>query len=134
MITGINHITLSTCHLETSFHFYKDILKFKPLVKWERGAYFLAGNVWFCLSLDPDFKNQRQKGHIAFTATAEFLEEIQRKVNLGTLKQWTDNTSEGNSVYILDPSGNQLELHVGTWETRLHSIKEKPYSGEIEFY
>lgn len=134
MINGINHITLSARDIEESFYFYRNILGFEPLVKWERGAYFLAGELWFCLSLDPDFEATNSKGHIAFSATKQAIADLEDKVKSGVLTKWTENTSEGDSLYILDPSGNRLELHEGNWQTRLESIKKDPYSGKIEFF
>jgi len=52
MITGVNHITLAVKNVETSFTFYKDLLRFSPLCKWNKGAYFLVGDFWFCLNHD----------------------------------------------------------------------------------
>lgn len=139
MITGLNHITLSCRNLEESFKFYKDTLKFKPLLKWERGAYFLAGDIWFCLSLDKSNCNSkltsiRTNSHIAFSSTLDFLKEISELVNKGIIESWTNNTSEGDSIYILDPSGNQLEIHIGDWKSRVDSIKKNPYPGKIEYF
>ncbi len=51
-ITNINHITLAVTDIHRSFSFYKDVLAFKPLVKWDQGAYFLIGDFWFCLNVD----------------------------------------------------------------------------------
>ena len=42
-IAGLNHLNLAVSNLETSFNFYNRKLNFKPLAKWKRGAYFLAG-------------------------------------------------------------------------------------------
>ncbi|KAB8321112.1 hypothetical protein SD81_006350 [Tolypothrix campylonemoides VB511288] len=49
MITGINHINLSVKDLEESFKFYQEVLGFQPIAKWKKGAYFLAGDLWFCI-------------------------------------------------------------------------------------
>jgi catechol 2,3-dioxygenase-like lactoylglutathione lyase family enzyme len=43
LVTGINHITLAVSDLNRSFHFYANVVGLKPVAKWERGAYFLAG-------------------------------------------------------------------------------------------
>jgi len=40
MLTDINHITLAVKNVETSFAFYKDLLQFSPLCKWNKGACF----------------------------------------------------------------------------------------------
>ena len=134
MISGINHITLSSKNIEESFLFYKETLGFKPLLKWERGAYFLAGDLWFCVSLDKNHSLSKGRGHVAFSANREFISKVKDMVSSKALEEWTSNTSEGDSVYILDPSGNQLELHCGSWKTRLQSIKKQPYDGAVEFY
>ena len=49
MITGINHVTLSVRSLAESFDFYTNILGFKPLMRKSKSAYFLAGDLWFCI-------------------------------------------------------------------------------------
>jgi len=41
MITGMNHITLAVKDIDKSFNFYSGIIGLKPLVKWDKGAYFL---------------------------------------------------------------------------------------------
>lgn len=59
MIKSMNHITLAVLDIHRSFIFYKNILGLKPLVKWDKGAYFLVGDgedqnnrFWFCLNVD----------------------------------------------------------------------------------
>jgi glutathione S-transferase fosA5 len=52
MLTGINHITLAVKDVDSSFAFYKDLLQLTPLCKWDKGAYFLVGEFWFCLNHD----------------------------------------------------------------------------------
>ena len=46
---------------------------------------------------------------------------------------WKNNTSEGASLYFLDPNGHKLEIHAATLETRLEATKEQPYE-EMEFF
>ncbi|MEM8675333.1 MAG: VOC family protein [Cyanobacteria bacterium P01_G01_bin.67] len=58
MLTVINHLTLSVSCLETSFNFYNQVLGCKPLAKWKRGAYLLAGDFWLCLTLDINTKTK----------------------------------------------------------------------------
>jgi catechol 2,3-dioxygenase-like lactoylglutathione lyase family enzyme len=53
MVGSLNHVTLSVTELERSFRFYSQVLEFRPLARWVRGAYLLAGGqTWLCLSLD----------------------------------------------------------------------------------
>jgi catechol 2,3-dioxygenase-like lactoylglutathione lyase family enzyme len=100
MITGINHITLAVKDIEESFKFYQDILGFKPLIKWKKGAYFLAGDLWFCLIQDENTRESTQKEytHIAFTVSEDF-EKISDRIRGSQTHIWQDNSSEGASLY-----------------------------------
>jgi catechol 2,3-dioxygenase-like lactoylglutathione lyase family enzyme len=126
MITGINHITLAVTDIETSFDFYHNILGFKPLCKWNNGAYFLIGKDWFCLNVDNvnDLKANNSSGtHYAFTVSGDdFIALSQRIIQYGGTV-YKDNISEGDSLYFLDPDGHKLEIHVGDWQSRINSKK-----------
>jgi glutathione S-transferase fosA5 len=147
MLQGLNHLTLSVSCLETSFNFYTQTLGCKPFARWKRGAYLLAGDVWLCLSLNRDFPPRTLKDslrdrdrskvldytHIAFSVLPEFLHQCRQNLEGLNLKLWQENTSEGDSLYILDPDDYQLELHVGNWQSRLLATKQAPYE-EMIFY
>ena len=135
MITGLNHLTLSTNKLDTSFNFYRHILKCKPLAKWKKGAYLLAGDLWLCLSLDSNTDSEiaLEYTHYAFSVSSEQFEYYRSNIQQLNLKLWKDNTSEGDSLYILDPDNHKLELHIGDWKTRLRAIKKKSYE-DMVFY
>ncbi len=131
----LNHLTLSVSCIETSFNFYTQTLGCKPLAKWKQGAYLLAGDLWLCLSVNPNLDSSISSDytHIAFSVVPEFLEEYRQNIDRSNLKLWQENTSEGNSLYILDPDNHKLELHLGNWQTRLAAIKENPYEDMIFF-
>ncbi|AFY34826.1 fosfomycin resistance glutathione transferase [Calothrix sp. PCC 7507] len=135
MITGINHITLSVSDLEKSFEFYTKVLGCQAIAKWKRGAYLLAADLWLCLSLD-EYTRQSpadEYTHIAFSVPEEgFLEYSDRLIALG-VKQWKQNTSEGDSLYILDPDHHKLELHIGSLTSRIAATRKNPYEG-MEFF
>src|SRR4051812_12134757 len=104
MITGLNHLTLAVRDLERSFSFYQEVLGFRPLMRWSEGAYFLAGDLWFCLSLDPATREGPlpEYTHLAFdVAPADFPAAADRIRGAGA-PSWKENTSEGASLYFLD--------------------------------
>ncbi|KZL48478.1 glutathione transferase [Nodularia spumigena CENA596] len=135
MITAINHITLSVANIEESFNFYTQVLGCQAIAKWQQGAYLIAGNLWLCLSLDSHTRTNpaTEYTHIAFSISEhDFQEYSVRLLKLG-IQQWKQNTSEGDSIYILDPDHHKLELHVGNLSTRIAAIKKSPYEN-IEFF
>ncbi len=135
MITGLNHITLAVTTLEESFEFYKDILRFKPLCKWSKGAYFLVGDLWFCLSVDEmrQLEPSPCYTHIAFSIDENDFSVLKDRFQSLTIPIWKNNKSEGDSLYILDPSGHKLEIHVGHWQSRLAHFKKRPKEG-MQFF
>jgi catechol 2,3-dioxygenase-like lactoylglutathione lyase family enzyme len=135
MLQGLNHLTLSVSCLETSFNFYTQTLGCKPLARWKKGAYLLAGDLWLCLSLNRDRDRSKASDytHVAFSVSPESLDRCRQNIARLNLKLWQENTSEGDSLYILDPDLHQLELHVGNWQTRLAAIKKNPYEDTIFF-
>lgn len=131
MIKGINHVTLSVADLERSFTFYTSILMCRPVARWARGADLLAGDSWLCLSLDPETRDgpYAEYTHIAFSVDANAYAAFLDTVKTARLPVWKTNKSEGQSLYILDPDGHKLEMHVGDLESRLAALKELPYEG-----
>ena len=135
MIAGLNHLTLSTTDLDRSFEFYQNILGCKPLAKWKRGAYLLAGDLWLTLSLDliSEREISTEYTHYAFSVEPDKFEYYCQNIKRLKLKLWKDNTSQGDSLYILDPDNHKLELHVGDWQTRLAATKQDPYEDMVFF-
>ncbi|MBI1771110.1 MAG: fosfomycin resistance glutathione transferase [Burkholderiales bacterium] len=134
-VMGLNHITLSVSDLERSFRFYVDVLGLKPLARWKNGAYLLAGDDWICLSLDSECRTSlpAEYTHSAFSVTPEAFKAFAQKVDDGELQLWKINKSEGDSLYLSDPDGHKLELHVGNWQSRLESLRFMPYEGLLIF-
>ena len=128
MLKGLNHITVAVSDLDTSFQFYVDLLGMKPEVKWDRGAYLTAGDLWFCLSLDKALPAS-DYSHIALNIDKSDYATYQKRLLQSGVELWKENSSEGDSLYILDPDGHKLELHVGNLASRLESLKQYPYQG-----
>lgn len=132
MITGLNHITLAVSDLEKSLTFYSELLNFKPLVKWRKGAYLSLGDLWLCLSLgSPDQKLDYT--HLAFSLDNSDFPRFAEKLEQMQVSQWQKNTSEGDSLYFLDPDGHKLEVHLGGLKQRLDSLKQQPYQ-DLEWF
>ncbi len=132
MITGLNHLTLAVKDIETSFAFYRDVVGFKPLCKWEGSAYFLVGNpgqpgcLWFCLDRDVHRQKAFCSTHYAFSVSSEEFKEMSERIIQSGAILFKENTSPGDSLYFLDPDSHKLEIHVGDWQQRLQTKKENP--------
>lgn len=130
---GINHLTFAVSDLERSIGFYADVLGMELVARWTRGAYLLAGTDWICLSLDADMPIPPKAGytHAAFTVAEADMAAYLQRVDAQGVRIWRQNQSEGDSVYLLDPDGHQLELHVGSLQTRLQAVATQPYDGWV---
>lgn len=135
MITGINHLTLAVSDLERSFAFYTQVLGLKAVAKWARGAYLLAGESWLCITLDAQARQspQPEYTHTAFSVSSEDFAACAEHILANNVRIWKDNTSEGDSLYFLDPDGHKLEIHCGDLSTRLAALRAQPYPG-LELY
>lgn len=131
MISGLNHITLSISNMDNSLHFYELLLGFKTIAIWDIGAYLVAPKIWLCLSLDKAYRKElvADYSHLAFSLTRTQFKKISQSDKLNQFKQWKENKSFGESLYILDPDGHQLELHTSTLSKRFEALTEKPYQG-----
>ncbi len=123
MIVGMNHMTLAVKDIGKSFAFYRDVLALKPLVKWNKGAYFLVGDFWFCLNVDAKRELSACYTHYAFTVTKENFYAMSQNIIGSGAQVFKDNTSPGESLYFFDPDGHKLEIHVGDWRTRIDAKK-----------
>ncbi|MFK8031998.1 MAG: VOC family protein [Gammaproteobacteria bacterium] len=124
MISGLNHITLAVSDLQASLQFYSDLLGCNIVHSWPEGAYLEVGGLWLCLTVCVHVERRTDYTHIAFSATKDNCVELRKKLESAQVQLWQDNTSEGDSLYILDPDGHQLEIHVGTLASRMEHIKK----------
>lgn len=135
MITGVNHITLSTRSLERSFAFYTQVLGLRPVAKWPAGAYLLAGETWVALVLDEAARPARlpEYSHIALSVDEANFAELAGRIIQAGAEIWQENRTEGASLYFVDPDGHKLEIHASDLATRLKTAREKPWAG-LEFF
>jgi len=129
LLTGLNHITLATLDLDESIEFYS-MLGFEPHVRWDKGAYLSINDLWLCLSLG-DVSVKADYSHLAFSVEESDFENVRSMINDQKIETWQENSSEGKSIYFLDPSGHKLEAHVGSLTSRLSELKNTPYAGLV---
>jgi catechol 2,3-dioxygenase-like lactoylglutathione lyase family enzyme len=135
LITGLNHITLAVTNIDKSFKFYHEVLGFKPLCKWKKGAYFLVGELWFCLNMDSNRIPNGCYTHYAFSVDEVTLPLIKQKLIEAGIEIFKETVVEGMSIYFLDPDGHKIELHIGGYKTRIEAKKINPgIWEEVEFY
>lgn len=69
--------------------------------------------------------------HIAFDIAENNFNAFAEKLRAANVIEWKQNKSEGLSLYLLDPDGHKLEIHSGNLQSRLKSLKSKPYQGLV---
>ena len=126
MFQGLNHITIAVRDINKSFDFYVKILGLKPHAKWSKGAYLTLGDLWFCLNLDNSMP-ANDYSHIALDIKEKDLEKMKNYLQKDDIKEWQTNSSEGKSLYILDPDEHKLEIHVGNLKSRLKTMKNENF-------
>jgi catechol 2,3-dioxygenase-like lactoylglutathione lyase family enzyme len=133
MINGINHITISVKNIDAAFCFYKDILKLKPVMKSNRSAYFYAGKIWIALDQREPYNTSENYAHICFNMPKKYYNKFIEEIRENNIKEWQRNETEGESLYILDDSGNKLEIHFSRLKERIRYGK-KHYEKGTEWY
>jgi len=133
MINGINHITISVKNIDTAFIFYRNVLKLKPVMKSNRSAYFLAGKIWIALDQKEKYIISENYSHICFNVSKRHYNYFVKSIRENNIIEWQKNQTEGDSLYILDDSGNKLEIHFSTLKERIKYGK-KHFGKDIEWY
>ena len=133
MINGINHITISVKNIDTAFKFYKNVLKLKPVMKSNRSAYFLAGKIWIALDQQENFNISENYSHICFNISKKYYKKFVKKIRKNEIKEWQNNQTEGDSIYISDDSGNKLEIHFSTLKERI-KFGKKHFGNDVKWY
>jgi catechol 2,3-dioxygenase-like lactoylglutathione lyase family enzyme len=131
MLSSFNHLTLAVADLAAAKQFYQTVLGFTLLAQWPKGAYFLAGDIWLALIHDgkrtpnpqPDYT------HYAWSVTPADFESVKARILASGATVWQPDTSEGQSLYFLDPSGHKLEIHASDLAARLAYGLAQPWEG-----
>jgi catechol 2,3-dioxygenase-like lactoylglutathione lyase family enzyme len=125
-IRGLNHVTLAVSDLDRTLGFYRDLLGLELAMHAAHGAYLTAGNLWLCLHHQPEGVTvpDNDYSHIAFDVGAADFPAMAARI-AAAAPCWQPNSSEGESLYILDPDGHRLELHVGSLTSRLSHYRRQ---------
>jgi len=132
MISGLSHVTFAVSDLERSLHFYCEMLGLKLLVRWDEGAYLIAGDFWVGLTLDPaasEATNNSSYTHMSFAISPIAFPALREKLLAEEAEEWQTNSSPGESFYFLDPDGHKLEIHARTLPDRLAWLRANPKPG-----
>lgn len=131
MIRGINHITLSISDLDRSIEFYVGVLGCHLVARWDDGCYLEAGDLWLALVVEDNVRQAPlpEYTHVAFDVAANHFAAMADRVRQSDAEVFQDNSTEGESLYFLDPDGHKLELHVGNLVTRLDEMRRAPWDG-----
>jgi catechol 2,3-dioxygenase-like lactoylglutathione lyase family enzyme len=135
MIRGINHLNLAVRDLDESLRFYRDVLGCTLVVRWNKGVYLSAGDLWLALTLDPRTRSGPlpEYTHIAFDVSPQDFPLLSARILEAGTKLWNENTSEGPSLYFQDPNGHKLEIHATDLAARLEYARRHPWEG-AEFH
>ena len=133
MINGINHITISVKNIDTAFSFYNEILGLKPVMKSSRSAYFLAGEIWIALDQKENYIPSENYSHICFNVKRRLYKTFIENIKKNEINEWQKNETEGDSLYILDDSGNKLEIHFSTIKDRIKYGK-KHFGKDVNWF
>lgn len=118
MLSGLNHLTTAVSQLAPSVAFYQQLLGMTLHARWDSGAYLSCGDLWLCLSLDPQRRvtppEESDYTHYAFSISEADFARFAARLEVVGVAVWKLNRSEGASHYFLDPDGHKLELHVGS--------------------
>ena len=131
MIHGINHVAISTGDIERLSRFYVDLLGCTLLARWPEGAYLRAGDVWVALLFDEHARSGAlaEYSHVALTVSPDDLDALRPRLAAAGVVEWQENRTEGDSLYVLDPTGHKLELHVTDLVARLRDAAANPWPG-----
>jgi catechol 2,3-dioxygenase-like lactoylglutathione lyase family enzyme len=108
MLSGLNHLTLAVSQLAPSVAFYQQLLGMTLHARWDSGAYLSCGDLWLCLSLDPQRRvtppEESDYTHYAFSISEADFASFAARLEAAGVAVWKLNRSEGASHYFSTPT------------------------------
>jgi catechol 2,3-dioxygenase-like lactoylglutathione lyase family enzyme len=102
MLSGLNHLTLAVSRLAPSVAFYHQLLGMTPHARWDGGAYLACGDLWLCLSLDPQRRitppEESDYTHYAFSIAEADFAGFAARLEVAGVTMWKVNRSEGGLI------------------------------------
>ena len=91
--------------------------------------------MWFCIEEDLDVRSLAlpEYTHIAFNVDQKDFNSYTSKLKVAGVIEFKENKSEGDSFYFLDLDGHKLEIHVGSWKSRIEEYKKRNQA-EFQFF
>ena len=65
--------------------------------------------------------------HIAFSVAPNDFSILSARICASGAIIWQENSSEGESLYFLDPDGHKLEIHASDLAARLRAARANPW-------
>lgn len=129
-LRGINHVTFAATDVEAMERFYVDVLGCRVVARWPAGRYLDAGGLWLAIVAGSDERRSHDDySHIAFDVDHAELAAIGARVISHGVESWQENWTEGDSLYLVDPSGRRIEVHATSLEDRLRAASADPWPG-----
>ncbi len=116
----IGHVHLHVSDLERSVTFYRDVIGFNVIRRFDDGAFLsvdgyhhhLGLNTWGTLGMQPDGVRRPGLYHFALNYPTEkdLAEAVKRVIDAGCRIEGASDHRTHLAVYISDPDGNGIEL------------------------
>ena len=97
MLSGLNHLTLAVSQLAPSVAFYQQLLGMTLHARWDSGAYLSCGDLWLCLSLDPQRRitppEESDYTHYAFSISEADFASFAARLEVAGVAVWMSAVS-----------------------------------------
>lgn len=113
VIESINYVALTVSNLENSIKFYKELFDFEVIENNANQALIREGEIVIRLNEIEKFKVQSDsKNMVSFILDEDDFDDAVDEINEKnlTIVSGPENIRKGQSIVILDPDGNQIEL------------------------